>query len=102
MLSARVPAILAETRESASPTMAQIIIRTLEIIPKLRDQGLIVEAMKALMAIGSSARAKEESALGNALPVVVDTIKAYPNMTEAIAVVSVLMFVLLQNHRAIV
>ncbi|KAL5520451.1 hypothetical protein ACEPAG_9675 [Sanghuangporus baumii] len=90
LLASRVGDMKAEIREEISPVMAQIIARMTELMPALQDSETISEGMKALLSIGESASSKEEHALTSMVPAVIDIIKKYPGVSQAIAVVPVL------------
>lgn len=74
--------------------MAQIVNRMKELVPSLQDVNAISEAMHAIMAIGTTSVSKEESALTNMVPILIDTIRKYPAVNQAIAVVPVITSVL--------
>ncbi|EJD05052.1 uncharacterized protein FOMMEDRAFT_105292 [Fomitiporia mediterranea MF3/22] len=90
LLASRVPDIKTEAREEISSTMAQIVTRMKDLVPSFQDTTTIAEAMKALLSIGSTSCAKEESALTNMIPVITDIVRKYPGICEAVAVLPVL------------
>ncbi|KAL5525140.1 UTP10 [Sanghuangporus sanghuang] len=90
LLASRVREMKAEAREEISPVIGQIITRMTELMPALQDGETISEGMKALMSIGESASSKEEPALTSVVPIIIDIIKKYPGVSQAIGVVPVL------------
>lgn len=79
-------------RKAVSPTMAQVIARIVEITSKCQDRTVIREAMDAILAVSRTAQAEEEAPLAAVIPVVVDKMKKYPDMVEAMTTVPVLMY----------
>lgn len=87
MLAEKVPAIKPEARGAISVTMSQIIGRIKEMLSSARDRGIISCSMKALSNIVTSASAKEESALSEVLPVVLNVIDNRIETQHALAVI---------------
>ena len=90
LLASRVPEMKAETREEVSPVMTQIVKRMNALLSSLEEIDTISEAMKALLSIGATSTSKEESSLTAMVAVVIDIVRKYPGISQAIAVIPVL------------
>lgn len=81
----------AEAREAISSDISQVVHKVLEIMREnTQDVDIVAVAIDALRSISSTLCQKEESALADAVPVLVDCFKAHPERHQTLDVVSIL------------
>ena len=73
--------------------MARVVTRVAEIADKARDRIIMVDTMRAILAISRTAHAEEDMALSSAVPVVIDMARRQPDIIEAISAIPLLVYV---------
>ena len=80
----------AETQEAIASIMAQIVTRMSVVMPSLQHAEMISEAISTLLSIGESASSREETALTNVMPVIIDLVEKHLSIGQVITVLPVL------------
>ena len=90
LFASRVPEIRAETQEAITSIMAQIVTQMSVVMPSLQHAEIISEAISTLLSIGESASSREETALTNVMPVIIDLVEKHLSISQVITVLPVL------------